>query len=131
MCYQAIFINNDVEMYSVENDTPASTVTSNLNDELGRVKYIFSDKTGTLTQNMMEFHQMSVAGSIYSANSAAKKASGLQQELEAGKDAAVIRQFLTLLSVCNSVLPEVGEDDRQVITYHASSPGSFDKFPLY
>ena len=131
LCYQAIFINNDVEMYSVENDTPASTVTSNLNDELGRVKYIFSDKTGTLTQNMMEFHQMSVAGSIYSANSAAKKASGLQQELEAGKDAAVIRQFLTLLSVCNSVLPEVGEDDRQVITYHASSPGSFDKFPLY
>ena len=29
--------------------------TSNLNDELGRIKHVFSDKTGTLTQNKMEF----------------------------------------------------------------------------
>src|SRR5207237_402565 len=36
--------------------------TSNLNDELGEINYIFSDKTGTLTRNVMEFKKLTVAG---------------------------------------------------------------------
>ncbi|KAL5012928.1 hypothetical protein ScPMuIL_011479 [Solemya velum] len=62
---QAIFINWDLDMYCGESDTPAMARTSNLNEELGQVKYIFSDKTGTLTCNVMEFRKCSVAGICY------------------------------------------------------------------
>lgn len=63
--WQAIFINFDVEMYHEESDTPAMARTSNLNEELGMVKYIFSDKTGTLTRNVMEFRKCSIARHVY------------------------------------------------------------------
>ena len=49
-------------MYYEPTDTPAMARTSNLNEELGQIKYIFSDKTGTLTQNNMVFKKCSVAG---------------------------------------------------------------------
>ena len=46
---QAIFIEYDVLMYDEDKGMPAKVQTSNLNEELGMVNYIFSDKTGTLT----------------------------------------------------------------------------------
>lgn len=52
-------------MYHEESDTPAMARTSNLNEELGMVKYIFSDKTGTLTRNVMEFKRCSIARNVY------------------------------------------------------------------
>lgn len=54
-------------MYHEESDTPAMARTSNLNEELGMVKYVFSDKTGTLTRNIMEFKKCTIAGKIYEA----------------------------------------------------------------
>uniref|UniRef100_A0A146L2F0 Phospholipid-transporting ATPase n=1 Tax=Lygus hesperus TaxID=30085 RepID=A0A146L2F0_LYGHE len=62
---QATFINQDLDMYHEASNTPAMARTSNLNEELGMVKYIFSDKTGTLTRNVMEFKRCSVAGKIH------------------------------------------------------------------
>ncbi|GAV73285.1 E1-E2_ATPase domain-containing protein/HAD domain-containing protein [Cephalotus follicularis] len=62
---QSIFINQDVRMYYEETNKPARARTSNLNEELGQVDTILSDKTGTLTCNSMEFMKCSVAGTAY------------------------------------------------------------------
>ncbi len=52
-------------MYHEPTDTPALARTSNLNEELGQVEYVFSDKTGTLTENLMVFRQCTIAGILY------------------------------------------------------------------
>lgn len=60
----AKFITWDDKMRNC-NGEGAIANTSSLTDELGQVKYIFTDKTGTLTQNQMEFRKCSVDGLIY------------------------------------------------------------------
>ncbi|KAL5725142.1 P-type phospholipid transporter [Ranunculus cassubicifolius] len=62
---QSLFINHDQDMYYEETDRPARARTSNLNEELGQVDTILSDKTGTLTRNLMEFVKCSIAGIAY------------------------------------------------------------------
>ncbi|KAL4653452.1 hypothetical protein ACB092_01G304400 [Castanea dentata] len=62
---QSTFINQDQHMYDEETDKPAHARTSNLNEELGQVDTILSDKTGTLTCNSMEFVKCSIAGTAY------------------------------------------------------------------
>ncbi|XP_052183289.1 probable phospholipid-transporting ATPase 4 isoform X2 [Diospyros lotus] len=66
---QAMFINQDIYMYDEETGTPAQARTSNLNEELGQVDTILSDKTGTLTCNQMDFLKCSISGTAYGTRS--------------------------------------------------------------
>lgn len=59
---QSFLINWDNEMYYAVTKTHAKARTTTLNEELGQIEYIFSDKTGTLTQNIMAFNKCSIAG---------------------------------------------------------------------
>ncbi|KAF7096779.1 hypothetical protein CFC21_098677 [Triticum aestivum] len=62
---QAHFINQDIHMFDEETGNTAQARTSNLNEELGQVHTILSDKTGTLTCNQMDFLKCSIAGVSY------------------------------------------------------------------
>ncbi|KAF8787869.1 putative phospholipid-transporting ATPase IM like protein [Argiope bruennichi] len=61
----SLWINWDEKMYYAPKDAPARARTTTLNEELGQIEYIFSDKTGTLTQNIMTFNKCSINGRVY------------------------------------------------------------------
>ncbi|CAH2092341.1 unnamed protein product [Euphydryas editha] len=120
--FQAKFIAMDSEMYHAQTDTPALARTSNLNEELGMVRYVFSDKTGTLTCNVMEFRKCSIAEVIYNVPGPNERLEDtlLYQNLDSGHPSApIITEFLTMLAVCHTVIPEVVDGK---INYHAASP---------
>uniref|UniRef100_A0A8B9TLK3 Phospholipid-transporting ATPase n=1 Tax=Anas platyrhynchos TaxID=8839 RepID=A0A8B9TLK3_ANAPL len=122
---QAYFINWDIDMHYEPTDTAAMARTSNLNEELGQVKYIFSDKTGTLTCNVMQFKKCTVAGVAYgqgSQNGEEKtfSDSSLLENLQNNHPTApIICEFLTMMAVCHTAVPE-REGDK--IVYQAASP---------
>jgi P-type E1-E2 ATPase len=62
---QSWLIDWDVKMYHKTTNTPAQARTTTLNEELGQIDYVFSDKTGTLTRNQMNFIKCSVEGKVY------------------------------------------------------------------
>ena len=62
---QALFIFFDKDIMYEKNEQATLARTWNLVDDLGQIEYIFSDKTGTLTQNVMVFRHCSVNGKVY------------------------------------------------------------------
>ncbi|XP_050425545.1 probable phospholipid-transporting ATPase IA isoform X2 [Adelges cooleyi] len=114
---QAAFINYDIDMYHAESNTPAMARTSNLNEELGMVKYIFSDKTGTLTRNVMEFKHCSIAGILYMEGSK----NTLLDNSKHHQTKDYVTEFLKMMAVCHTVIPEKVKGSDEML-YHASSP---------
>ncbi len=136
--WQASLINSDLDMYNEETDTPSLARTSSLVEELGQIEYIFSDKTGTLTCNQMVFRQCSIAGRCYADKIDDSKRlrldeSGnqvghysfdqLKQDVidSSYSGCSIVGEFLELLAVCHTVIPEVKESSKGIV-YQASSP---------
>uniref|UniRef100_A0A8D0SEB9 Phospholipid-transporting ATPase n=1 Tax=Sus scrofa TaxID=9823 RepID=A0A8D0SEB9_PIG len=116
----------DEDMHYERNDVYAMARTSSLNEELGQVKYLFSDKTGTLTCNIMTFKKCTIAGIIYgdrpcpiTESSEFSDPKLLENFEEDHPTKEYIKEFLFLLSVCHTVVPE---RDGNNISYQASSP---------
>ncbi|XP_018549634.1 probable phospholipid-transporting ATPase IA isoform X3 [Lates calcarifer] len=122
---QAFFINWDTDMLYEPTNTPAMARTSNLNEELGQVKYIFSDKTGTLTCNVMQFKKCTIAGVAYGHSTHSSEEAGfndpsLLENLQSNHPtAAVILEFMTMMAICHTAVPERTDGK---ITYQAASP---------
>ena len=62
---QGALVGRDAKMYDAETEKYALSRSSDLIEELGQVDFVFSDKTGTLTQNKMMYRKCSVNGVIY------------------------------------------------------------------
>ncbi|PBP15700.1 phospholipid-translocating P-type ATPase [Diplocarpon rosae] len=134
--WHAILINDDLDMYYDKSDTPAVCRTSSLVEELGMVEYIFSDKTGTLTCNQMEFKECSIGGVQYATEVSDDRRptmiggvevgvhdfARLKENLESHESALAIHHFLCLLSTCHTVIPERNDEKGGEIKYQAASP---------
>ena len=140
--FQAMFISWDIEMFDVERDLGTKVHSSTLNEELGQVKFIFSDKTGTLTKNYMQYKCMSIGEKMYgdmTINQREKKNeikdnygyitnvefSDLNNEfsIDLNNNNMNIYHFMICLCLCNSVIIDNKKyENENKIEYQASSP---------
>ncbi|CAB3405779.1 unnamed protein product [Caenorhabditis bovis] len=142
----SMWINNDEQMYyeNGEKSVAAKAHTTTLNEELGQVQYVFSDKTGTLTRNIMTFNKCTIDGISYGdvydnrGNSieVTDKTPPLsfawnpsseptfqfydKRLLDATKQRIpFVDEFWRLLALCHTVMPE---RDKGQLVYQAQSP---------
>ena len=134
--FLSLLINWDKEMCDPESGVYAKARNTTLNEELGQIEYIFSDKTGTLTRNIMTFNKCSIKGKVYGnmpeneepslvdfSNNPLAEAQfkfydkSLLDHVRKGDSNA--QKFFRLLALCHTVMPEYKEGN---LEYQAQSP---------
>uniref|UniRef100_A0A8C3W4T4 Phospholipid-transporting ATPase n=1 Tax=Catagonus wagneri TaxID=51154 RepID=A0A8C3W4T4_9CETA len=141
----SFYINWDRKMFYEPKNTPAQARTTTLNEELGQVTYVFSDKTGTLTQNIMIFNKCSINGifygGVYDKNGQRVEISEKTEKVDFSYNKLAdpkfsfydktlveavkrgdhrVHLFFLSLSLCHTVIPE--EKVEGELVYQAQSP---------
>ncbi|KAI8816347.1 putative NEO1-P-type ATPase [Fimicolochytrium jonesii] len=106
--------------------------TSTIPEELGRIGYLLTDKTGTLTQNDMELKRLHMGTMSYGGESMqdvrehlvsafSTRQEGAAFRYKRARDiASRVRDIVQALALCHNVTPVIAADGE--ITYQASSP---------
>lgn len=123
---QSYFMIEDKHMYDSSSGSRFQCRTLSINEDLGQIRYIFSDKTGTLTENKMEFQRASVCGKNYGnslllaeqVSAAAIRRWKLKSEISVdsklmellskdlvGDERIAAHEFFLTLAACNTVIP--------------------------
>lgn len=123
---QVFHIHNNTELFDNQTNKRTECRAMNITEELGQVQHIFSDKTGTLTENKMLFRKCTINGVDYNHTpSELEEAyskpgmpappiivnSKLTEDMRAShdnqsftKEAQRIQEFFLVLSICNTVV---------------------------
>lgn len=121
--FGSLFLIWDLQLYEESTNQPAKCNSSDLNEELGQVEYLFSDKTGTLTENVMVFKACSIGGVLFRdqcENLVCESPQGDYKERS-------VRRFLEVLSLCHTVhatkaVDKLSSENPHDLIYTASSP---------
>lgn len=137
-------LGKSVYAYFIEHDKgiPDTVVrTSTIPEDLGRIEYLLSDKTGTLTQNQMQLRKIHVGTVAYAGEAMEEVAAYVEEAFAPGNDQRSrvtgpgsttktrreigirVRDLVLALALCHNVTPTTDEvDGEKVVSYQASSP---------
>ncbi|XP_057979048.1 phospholipid-transporting ATPase 1 isoform X2 [Malania oleifera] len=147
---QAYFMIRDNRMFDETSNSRFQCRALNINEDLGQIKYVFSDKTGTLTENKMEFQCASIGGVDYSSEKASLQGEQIGYSSQDGqvlrpkmkvktdpellqlstsgkqtKEGGCVNDFLLALAACNTIVPliiDTPDSNERLIDYQGESP---------
>uniref|UniRef100_A0A8C0ZD31 Phospholipid-transporting ATPase n=1 Tax=Cyanistes caeruleus TaxID=156563 RepID=A0A8C0ZD31_CYACU len=113
----SFFIGWDLDLYHEETNQRAQVNTSDLNEELGQVEYVFTDKTGTLTENEMQFRECSINGIKYQEVNGKLTPEGFSEDSPDGNRHEL---FLKAVCLCHTVQINADQTDGADGPWHAN-----------
>lgn len=99
----SLFLEWDLDLYDEQMNQQCLVNTSNLNEELGQVKILFSDKTGTLTKNEMTLQQCSINGKKYKIQNFGVQEEDCPNVIRLPQYDRYMLNFFQILSTCHTV----------------------------
>ncbi|XP_030379749.1 probable phospholipid-transporting ATPase IF [Scaptodrosophila lebanonensis] len=135
--FGALFMQSDLHLYDEEHDQPCVVNSSNLNEDLGQINVLFSDKTGTLTKNKMRFLKCYVRGKSYDLENNHLYCPNTTEKYHLEMFDQDLLNFFEALCMCHTVqvlksdietLPDLASEQASLINkeivgrYQASSP---------
>uniref|UniRef100_A0A3Q0RBZ5 Phospholipid-transporting ATPase n=1 Tax=Amphilophus citrinellus TaxID=61819 RepID=A0A3Q0RBZ5_AMPCI len=112
---QIFLITNDIDLYDEETDSRIQCKALNITEDLGQIEYIFSDKTGTLTENKMVFRRCSIMGTDRTGSSS--RCQKIDPYLE----------FFLALTICNTVVVSMTNNPLETLSSLVKNTGNILK----